>query len=42
MYPEELHDPHDTYPCAHKKLKIEEKYISKHQKELGEECGDKY
>ena len=41
-YPEELHDFHDTYPCAPEKLKIEEKYLSDHQKELGKKCGAKF
>merc|ERR1712115_137949 len=41
-YPEELHDFHDTYPCAPEKLKIEEKYLSDHQKEPGKKCGAKF
>merc|ERR1712115_233547 len=41
-YPEELHDFHDTYPCAPEKLKIEEKYLSDHQKVLGKKCGAKF
>ena len=41
-YPEELHDLHDTYPCAPEKFKIEEKYLSEHQKELGRGCGVKF
>merc|ERR1711954_563234 len=40
--PKELHDIHDTYPCAPEKLKIEEKYLSDHQKELGKKCGAKF
>ena len=31
-YPEELHYPHDTYPFAPEKLKIEEKLLSEHPK----------
>merc|ERR1711954_626044 len=42
MGPEELHDFHDTYPCAPEKLKIEEKYLSDHQKELGKKCGARF
>ena len=34
-YPEDLHDLHDTYPCAPERFKIEEKYLSKYQKKLG-------
>merc|ERR1711954_50325 len=30
------------YPCAPEKLKIEEKCISDHQKELGKKCGAKF
>ena len=41
-YPEELHDLHKTYPCAPEKFKIEEKYLSEHQKELGRGCGVKF
>ena len=41
-YPEELHDLHDTYPCAPERFKIEEKYLSEHQKKLGKEYGAKY
>ena len=41
-YPEDLHDLHDTYPCAPERLKIEEKYLSEHKKKLGKECGAKY
>ena len=41
-YPEELHDLHDTYPYAPEKLKIEEKYLSEHQKELGKGCEAMY
>ena len=41
-YPEELHDFHDTYPCAPEKFKIDEKYLSDHQKELGKKCGAKF
>ena len=37
-YPRELHDLHDTYPCAPEKLKIDEKYLSENQKKLGKEC----
>ena len=31
-YPEDLHDLHDTYPCAPERFKIEEKYLSEYQK----------
>merc|ERR1711954_45340 len=41
-YPEELHDLHNTYPCAPEKFKAEEKYLSDHQKELGRGCGVKF
>ena len=41
-YPEDLHDLHDTYPCAPERFKIEEKYLSEYQKNLGKECGAKY
>merc|ERR1711954_64236 len=41
-YPDELHDLHNTYPCAPEKFKIEEKYLSEHQKELGRGCGVKF
>ena len=41
-YPEELHDTHDNYPCAPEKMKIEEIYLSDHQKQLGMKCGTKY
>merc|ERR1711954_540255 len=41
-YPEELHDFPDTYPCAPEKLKIEEEYLSDHQKELGKKCAAKF
>ena len=37
-YPEELHVFCDTYPSAPAKLRIEEKYLSDHQKELGKKC----
>ena len=33
-YPEELHDLHNDYPCAPVKMKIEENYLSEHQKNL--------
>ena len=29
-YPEDLHDLHDTYPCAPEKLNIDEKYLSEY------------
>ena len=41
-YPEELHDLHESYPCAPEKFKIEEKYLSDHQKEIGKKCGEKF
>merc|ERR1711954_227395 len=40
-YPEELHELHDTYPCAPERFKIEEEYLSEHQKEIGKGCGEK-
>ena len=41
-YPEELHNTHDNYPCAPEKMKIEERYLSDHQKQLGKKCGANY
>ena len=41
-YPENLHDLHDTYPCAPERFKIEEEYLSEHQKEIGKGCGVKF
>ena len=41
-YPEELHDTNYAYPLAPEKLKIEEKYLSDHQKQVLEKCGVKY
>ena len=41
-YPEELHDTHNNYPCAPEKMKIEERYLSEHQKVLGKKCGANY
>ena len=41
-YPEELHNIHDNYPCAPEKMKIEERYLSDHQKHLGKKCGANY
>ena len=41
-YPNELHDTHDNFPCAPEKFKIEEKYLSYHQRALGQKCGVKY
>ena len=41
-YPEELHNLHDNYPCAPEKMKIEERYLSDHQKQLGKKCGANY
>ena len=41
-YPVELHDTHDTFPMAPEKIKIEKKFLSDYQKQLGEKCGVKY
>ena len=41
-YPEELHDTHDTFPCAPEKVSIEKDMLSNYQKELGERLGVKY
>ena len=41
-YPEDLHDLHDTYPCAPERFKIDEKYLSEYQKKLGKECVAKF
>ena len=41
-YPKELHDAHDNYPCAPEKCKVEEKFLSEHQKELARICGAKF
>ena len=41
-YPKELHELHDTFPCAPEHLKIEETMLSKYQKELGKKLGVKY
>ena len=41
-YPKEIHDLHDTFPCAPEHLIIEEEMPSEYQKELGEELGVKY
>ena len=41
-YPKELHDLHDTFPCAPEHLKIKEEMLSEYQKELGEKLGVKY
>ena len=41
-YSKELHDLHDTFPCAPEHLKIQESMLSEYQKELGEELGVKY
>ena len=38
-YPEELHDAHDTFPCAPEHVKIEKDMLSDYQKELGEKLG---
>ena len=38
-YPKELHDTHDNYPCGPEQMKINESYLSEHQKQLGEKCG---
>ena len=40
-YPKELHDTFDNYPCVPEKMKINESYLSDHQKQLGEKCGGK-
>ena len=41
-YPKELHDTHDTFPCAPEKVSIEKDMLSKYQKELGDNLGLKY
>lgn len=41
-YPKELHDSHDTFPCAPEHMKIEKELLSDYQKELGDELGVKY
>ena len=41
-YPKELHDLHDTFPCAPEHMKIKEEMLSSYQKELGEKLGVKY
>ena len=41
-YPKEIHDLHDTFPCAPEHLKIKEELLSNYQKELGEKLGVKY
>ena len=41
-YPEELHDAHDTFPCAPEHVRIEKDMLSDYQKELGEKLGVKY
>jgi len=41
-YPTNLHDYHDTFPCAPEHLKIKEEFLSDYQKELGEKLGVKY
>ena len=41
-YPKEIHDLHDTFPCAPEHLVIKEEMLSEYQKELREELGVKY
>ena len=41
-YPSNLHDSHDTFPCAPEHMKIEKELLSDYQKELGDELGVKY
>ena len=41
-YPKELHDLHDTFPCAPEHMKIKEEMLSDYQKELGKKLGVKY
>ena len=41
-YPEELHDTHDTFPCAPEHVRIEKDMLSDYQKELGEKLEVKY
>ena len=46
-YPKEIHDEHSDYPLAPENMKVEEKLLSKHQRELhrhyynGKEAKDK-
>ena len=41
-YPKELHDTHDTFPCAPEKVSIEKDMLSNYQMELGDNLGVKY
>ena len=41
-YPKELHDLHDTFPCAPEHAKINQEMLSEYQKELGEKLDVKY
>merc|ERR1712055_565060 len=41
-YPKEIHDKHDTFPCAPEHMKIKEEMLSDYQKELGKKLGVKY
>ena len=41
-YPENLHEKHDTFPCAPEHMKIEEEMLSQYQKDLGDKLGVKY
>ena len=41
-YPKELHDEHDTFPCAPEKISVQESMLSPYQRELGEKLGVKF
>ena len=41
-YPRELHDLHDTFPCAPEHVEIKEKMLSDYQKKMGNKLGVKY
>ena len=40
-YPKELHDEHDTFPCAPEHISVQESMLSSYQKKLGEKLGVK-
>ena len=41
-YPQELHESHDTFPCAPEHVEIKEEMLSNYQKDLGSKLGVKY